>query len=262
MNSRQKKLSSLLKIIQETNSRSVSELYDRCTFSDWQEICKFSDYHALIKTALELHIKLQLDKQRENMWKYATNAALKCELDSQQFNEFDKIFRLNNIDPSTFAWTVKNILEKHESKINAIRITGLPDTGKTLISNCIVEPFICCRMNNHGSENEFFMSNMLNKAIIQCEELYITIATAEDFKSVLGGQLIDIAKKFNEKQLLTRTPVIITSNYDRFGRGHIPPTDERALAIRCYNYKFNSKVSPNCKLEWQQFYLYLLSVMV
>lgn len=200
-----------------------------------------------------------LDCQRECLWKYATKIASKCKPDIEQFTEFEKIFVYNRIDKRDFAYSVKCILEKSQPKLNALRLIGLPDSCKTLLSNCIVEPFICCRMNNHGSENEFFMSNMLNKAIIQCEELYITIATAEDFKSVLGGQPIDIAKKFNEKQLLQRTPCIITSNYERFGRGHIPPTDENALAIRCYTYRFNHKYKPLVYLEWQQFYLFLLS---
>ena len=104
-------------------------------------------------------------------------------------------------------------------------------------------------MNNHGSENEFYLSNMLKKSIILCEELYITITTAEDFKSVLVGQPIDITKKFNEKQLSQRTPFVITSNYSRFGRGHLPPTVENALSIRCYNYILNSAFKPLCKLE-------------
>ena len=100
---------------------------------------------------------------------------------------------------------------------------------------------------------------MLNKSIIQCEGLHNTIATAEEFKSVLGGQPIDIARKFNEKQLLQRTPVVITSNYSRFGPGHLPPTDENALSIRCYTYILNSAYKKLCKFEWQQFYLYLLN---
>lgn len=250
-----------MKILQETNSRSISELYDNCTFSDWQNIVQYHNYHDLIKTALELYIKYKLDAQRLNLWKYAINIAKKCQPDVIQFKEFDNIFKLNNINNKIFARHVKEVLEKVHPKINAIRLVGVPDSCKTLISNCIVEPFICCRMNNHGSENEFFMSNMLNKSIIQCEELYITIATAEDFKSVLGGQPLDIAKKFNEKQLLKRTPVIITSNYERFGRGHVPPTDENALAIRCFSYKFTNKYKPLCTIEWQQFYLYLLSCM-
>lgn len=261
VSTRTKQLSSILAIIQRTNSRSVSELFDKCEFSEWQSICQFHNYHELIKTAIEIHIKYELDLQRMNLWKYAISKASKCRPDQKQFAEFEKIFMLNNVNPMEFLLALRKVLEKSENKMNTLRLVGLPNSCKTLISNCIVEPFITCRMNNHGSENEFYLSNMLNKAIIQCEELYITIATAEDFKSVLGGQFIDIAKKFNEKQLLSRTPVIITSNYSKFGRGHLSPVDENALSLRCFNFTMNSAYKPLLKLEWQQFYLYMMSLL-
>lgn len=235
----------------------MCELYDKCEFHEWQSIASYQNHHELIKTALELYIKHELDLQRKNLWEYAINKVKSVTIDTEQFIQFSKIFDDNNINVFDFAKSVYDVLTKKHNKINALRINGNFNTGKTLIANCITAPFICCYMNNHGSENEFFLSNMLNKSIILCEELYITIATAEDFKSILGGQPIDIAKKFNEKQTLCRTPVIITSNYDRFGRGHIPPLDEEALRTRCKNYRFDRKVYPTCKLEWQQFYLFI-----
>ena len=183
-----------------------------------------------------------------HLWAYARNKALKHYPEVSQFEEFQNIFDINGIDTQHFAECLIKVLSKTDHKVNTLRLIGTPNSGKTLIANCIVEPFICCYMNNHGSENEFFVSNMLNKSIILCEELYITIATAEDFKSILGGQPIDIAKKFNEKQLLSRTPVIITSNYERFGRGHLPPTDEHALSIRTHTFRFKNEIKPLCKV--------------
>lgn len=190
------------------------------------------------------------------MWKYGFNSSDK-NINSEQFHEFNNLFRKNCINPKQFAHDVKFIFDKKDPKINALRLVGVPNSGKTLIANCLVDPFICCYMNNHGSENEFFLSNMLNKSIILCEELYITTATAEDFKSILGGQNIDVAKKHCEKQLLSRTPVIITSNYDLFGRGHLPPLDENALQLRCKNYDFISPYKPKIRLTSSQFYLFL-----
>lgn len=245
-----------------TESRSCSELYDRCSLAEWTFICGLGpNYHELIKTALELYVKEKLDCQRKDMFRYATLNALKEPLIIEQYNEFKRLFHNNGINPKQFCADLYNILNKKHNKINSLRLIGRPNTGKTLIANCIVAPFICCYMNNHGSENEFFISNMLNKAIILCEELYLTVATAEDFKSILGGQNIDIAKKFNEKQLMMRTPIIITSNYDRFGRGHLPPCDESALCLRCKTYVLNSEFKPDCQLSWQQFYHFLLSEM-
>lgn len=247
-------------MLQKYNARSVSELFDKCLFSEWQKICTFNDYHNLIKTALELYIKMKLDAQRADMWKYACDISLAVMPCPDQFDEFDRIFKSNNINPSKFANDVFHILNKLDNKINCLRLIGTPNSGKTLIANCIVEPFIVCYNNNHGSENEFYLSAMLNKSIILCEELYVTIATCEDLKSVLGGQPIDIAKKFNEKQLLSRTPVIITSNYNKFGRGHLSSTDENALALRCHTYVFDTEIKPKRKLTSVQFYQYLLSV--
>lgn len=240
-------------------SRSISELYDKCTFDEWQKVCEFSNYHDLLKTGIELYVKYNLDKQRENMWKYALDIATKESPDIKQFDEFIKIFKGNSIDPVKFSHAVFQILSKTDPKINTIRLIGTANSGKTLIANCIAEPFITCYNNNHGSENEFYLSNFLNKSIILCEELYITIATAEDMKSVLGGQPIDIAKKFNEKQLLSRTPVIITSNYSKFGRGHLSPIDENALALRCHTFNFHKAYKPACRLTSVQFYLYLIA---
>ena len=240
-------------------ARSICELYDRCDFLEWKKLTNVFNYYDILKTAIELYIKFELDLQRCGMWIYAIGKYTLNEIDFQQQHEINKIFELNSINPCKFANSVMNILNKTDPKINALRIYGVPNSGKTLIANLIVEPFICCYMNNHGSENEFYASNMLNKAIILCEELYITVATAEDFKSILGGQPIDVAKKFNEKQLMCRTPVIITSNHAVFGRGHLPPVDENALMIRTITYNFNVPIKPECKITCDQFYHFLFN---
>lgn len=243
------------------NARSTSELYDKCTFAEWQEISCHGNYHELIKTAIEIYVKYNLELQRTNLWQYATTRALRVLKDVRQHEEFAAIFSANDIDPHDFASSLHKVLSKSDSKINCFRMIGTPNSGKTLLANCIVDPFVCCYNNNHGSENEFYLSNFLNKSIILCEELYITIATAEDMKSVLGGQPIDVAKKFNEKQLLSRTPVIITSNYDRFGRGHISTVDELALSLRCLTFRFRRSVKPEVKLDSYQFYQYMLEML-
>lgn len=216
-----------------------------------------NDYHFLLNSALEVYIKEELDAQRAGLWDYAVQLAINITPDPKQFDVLNYIFHNNNIDPAEFALNLKCVLNKEKIKLNSLRMIGVPNSGKTLIANCIVQPFITCYMNNHASENEFYLSNMLNKSIILCEELYMTTATAEDFKSVLGGQQLSVSKKHQEKQDLLRTPVIITSNYSKFGRGHLPATDENALSLRCFNYYFKSEVRPTCIVEWPQLYLYL-----
>lgn len=259
MTIRQQNLSTLLDLIEKYEARSTSELYDKCKFYEWQDICNMQQYHELIKTAIELSRKYNLDIQRMDMFKFAASKALSREVDIQQQEEFKRIFEVNNINVPYFAACLYNVLNKVDFKINCLRFVGVPNSCKTLIAGCIAKFFVCCHNNNHGSENEFYMSNLLNQALIWCEELYVTIATAEDFKSVLGGQPIDISKKFNEKQLLSRTPALLTSNYLRFGRGHLSPTDENALALRCYTFNFICEYKPNCYLDAYQFYQFILS---
>lgn len=219
-------------------------------------------HHELLKTALEIYIKKELDLQRKNLWDYACKQVCKLEVDRVQWEEFKNIFETMNFDPKEFARNLHMILTKKDEKINTLRLIGTANSCKSLLARCIVAPFICSYNNNHASENEFYLSNFLNKSIILCEELYLTVATAEDFKSVLGGASIDIAKKHNEKQLMCRTPIIITSNHQTFGRGHIPPIDESALSLRCIKYNFLSSYKPKTILCWQQFYLYMLSVIM
>lgn len=250
-------LRSVRKICRDNNIMTLSQFYDKCKYGDYEELVEYSPtYQEIIKSAINLEKKYQLEVQYKDRWKYGINYA-NPKPNWEAFQEIEHILRSNRIDKTEFRQAIRDVLEMKDPKINAIRMWGAPNSGKTLLANCICEPFITCYMNNHGSENEFFISNMLNKAIILCEELYITIATAEDFKSVLGGQPLDIAKKYEEKQILQRTPVIITSNYERFGRGHLNPVDERALTLRCKNFEFNVPVKPACKITSKDFWAWM-----
>lgn len=242
---------------------SQTELYDACTDSEWERIVQMPDYCSLLVAAKSLHVKKQLTLQRKNRWDYVVDYVGYYHMPNQdEINEVEKIFKKNKICIVKFAKALKFVLEMKFPKINSIKLWGVPNSGKSLIGNAIVKPFVTCYMNNHGSENEFFISNMLHKSMILCEELYITIATAEDFKSILGGQPIDVAKKHEEKQLLGRTPVVITSNYQKFGRGHLATTDENALNIRCYVFNFVSEYKPEIYIQWWNFYFCMLKHVV
>lgn len=234
---------------------SISQLYDLCCFNEWRAISDLNNYKELLKTAIELYIKEQLCKQRLSLTNYAFSLIDKP--NKKQQEEFENIFRHNDIEPDKFFYCLNKVLRLEHEKKNCLRIWGLPNSCKSLISYCICEPFICAYLNNHCSENEFYLSNCLNKTIILCEELYITPSTCEDFKSILGGKMIDVSKKFNEKQILSRTPVIVTSNHERFGRGNLAPVDEEALQLRCYSFNFTAVYTPGEHLDACNFYYFM-----
>lgn len=236
-----------IKLIYKYRARSISELFDKCSSDEFANLLyQCTNYHKMIMPALDLFIKDSLELQRRNRWDYMVSYA-KFNYDEEA--ELLRLFRTQGIDPVEFATKLKSVFTCEKPKINCVRLYGAPNSGKTLIAQLICSCFIACYANNHGSENEFFLSNFLNKAVILCEELYITQATSEDFKSILGGANIDIPKKYSEKQILSRTPVIVTSNFELFGRGHLNHVDEKALANRCYSFNFSFSFTPKLQIS-------------
>lgn len=231
-----------IKLIYKYRARSISELFDKCTADEFSTlIYQCANYQKVIIPALELFVKDSLEIQRRDRWSYMLSFA-KFNYDEEK--ELLNLLIKQHINPVEFAKNLKSVFMCSQDKINCVRLYGVANSGKSLIFQLLSSCFITCYANNHGSENEFYMSNFLNKSLILCEELYVTQATCEDFKSILGGANIDIAKKYSEKQILSRTPVLITSNFELFGRGHLSPIDENALQSRCISYKFSSSFTP------------------
>lgn len=236
-----------IKLIYKYRARSISELYDKCESDEYaQLIYNSADYNKCLLSALELFVKDSLELQRRNRWEYLLSFA---NYNLEEELELLNIFRTQNINPIEFAECVKSVLLCEYPKVNTLKLYGTPNSCKSLIANLLTCNFITCYANNHGSENEFFLSNFLNKSMILCEELYVTQATCEDFKSILGGAKIDIAKKFYEKQILSRTPIIVTSNFSKYGRGHLSHVDEQALAARSFSFEFSRAYAPKCHIS-------------
>lgn len=226
------------------NARSISELYDQCDSTEWAELLYVADVslHKHLNVALEMYIKDSLQFQRQDRWLWLVKNAKRI---PDEIEEFKRLFRAQNINIVNFSNDVFNLLRCVDAKKNCLRLIGAPNSGKTLIAQLIASVFIASYVNNHNSENEFYLSCFLNTALNVCEELMISPATAEDFKSILGGAPLMISKKYSPKQILIRTPVIVTSNHSQFGRGHIAPTDEAALRLRCYTHTFSDMYRPS-----------------
>lgn len=229
------------------NARSISELYDQCTSHEWGDLLSVADInlHKHLNIALEMYVKECLCLQRNDRWLWFIKHAINYE---EEVAELRNLFAAQQIDLGRFSNDVYMLMRCIDPKINCLKLVGTPNSGKTLIGQLLVEPFISSYVNNHNSENEFYLSSFLNKSICICEELMITPATAEDFKSILGGQKLDVSKKYTSKQILIRTPIIVTSNHFKFGRGHLNPLDENALNLRCMTYNFVSTYRPKCTI--------------
>lgn len=247
-----------LNLLFKYQCRSISEVYDKCSSTEWAELVYVSDInlHRYLNVCLELYIKELLEIQRENRWSWLMQYAQNI---PSEVSEFKRLFAAQNIDLKCFCSDLYKLLMCVDPKKNCLRLIGAANSGKTLIAQLIAQEFVTGYVNNHNSENEFYLSTFLNKAICLAEELMITPATAEDFKSILGGATLEISKKYTAKQTLIRTPVIVTSNHAKFGRGHVSPVDEYALQLRCYTYQFIVPFKPNTRLSLAAL-CYLISV--
>lgn len=208
-----------------------------------------------IELAVMIHTKQQEDQERQDRWTIVREHYDKnCDV-----SEIEEIFKINNIDCKEFASCVKNILQEKHFKINALRIWGVPNSGKSLIVRLITEKFYTYYGTNTGSMSEFFYGAMVNKSLIVIEELWIVPSNVDDFKTIFSGYSIDINQKHvTERQRLLRTPLFITSNHEKHGKGHLSMMDEEAINRRMYNFKFVHLFEPKNKITCNQMYTFLI----
>ena len=120
---------------------------------------------------------------------------------------------------------------------NTIRLVGPSNTGKSVIAKAIVEPFLYYSATMSGCAGEHYFGAMVNKSIILIEELWVIPSTADDYKTILSGYPIHVNKKhITEREELSETPIIVTSNHVQWGRGHISGIDEVALNNRTFTF--------------------------
>nr|QJI53746.1 MAG: nonstructural protein 1 [Densovirinae sp.]QJI53761.1 MAG: hypothetical protein [Densovirinae sp.] len=240
-----------IRLVYKYHIRSVSEFFDKTQEDEYAELV-YQDikYPKYIQPAIDLYIKDNIEIQRRDRWEYLLAFS---KYNYQEEAELLRLFATQRINVIDFARNLKTVLNCEHPKINMIKMWGAPNTGKSLIARLITENFITCFACMKNSENEFSMSNFLNKAVILCDELYITRNTIEDYKIICSGAPHDLSKKFYDKQLLCRTPMIVTSNYCYYGRGHLPPVDEEALCTRAITYNFDSVFQPNVMITAPSF---------
>lgn len=146
------------------------------------------------------------------------------------------------IVPTNFKTAIRDLLALTSYKKNTIFIHGCIDSGKSLIAQALVEPFVCYRGTMTGISGDHYFDDMLQKSIILIEEGWILQAFADDYKSILSGYPLSLnLKHVRQRSKLLRTPVIITSNYPDLGRQYLRNVDEIALKARCVMFNFNKK---------------------
>lgn len=247
----------LINVLEKYNIKCYSEFFDKCNFNEFCLIKELKDYKMSIDFHINLRNKYYLDIQRKDRWYFLLN----YKINSPNFDacaELNKMFKVNNINKDEFRESLKMILNCIHPKINTLWLYGSPNSGKTMLARFICDDFLCAYLTTQGQDSDFYYANMLNKSLVLGEELLCLPRNAEDFKSIFGGCEIDVNKKYAEnKERLSRTPMIITSNHKLAGRGYLQHVDECAINRRCAYFCFSQPFTPSVKITKSDFVYFL-----
>nr|QTE03834.1 MAG: NS1 [Lanius cristatus densovirus] len=233
-------MADIVNLCSKYNCESQSDFFKRVTYKEYRDsyMKHPKDFSYLVDMGVNINLKHILDDQLDR-WAIVTGYPHGDPL------IIETILRTVGIDPDIFQMAVKTILTMSHNKINTLVMAGPINSCKTLLSNLLTARLTTCYATNHGSLGDFYFAPFLRKAVINLEELQVTCATADDYKSILGGVPLDINRKHvTDRQRLYRTPIIVTTNYDKFGRGMISHMDETALQARCIKFTTHQKYSP------------------
>lgn len=234
----------------------MSELLDKSTEKEWEAMRKGKDWQEALNRELSYYLKKRLELEKEP-WKYLES--IRETENATAVAEIGKILAAQRIEENDFRTWVKKIINKEDYKVNSLRLFGRPNSCKTLIAGLITAPFITYRASKSNPQNDFYMSDMLSKSIILLDDLQISVQICEDMKQIIGGGEMDVNVKYSvNKQRMKRTPVIVTSNHQRWGGGLLSGINESALNARCKTYNFRNGYKPRCNITTNDMINWLL----
>lgn len=134
------------------------------------------------------------------------------------------------IDALKFLISAYLVLTMKIPKKNTLYLCGRSNAGKTYFTNALLP--LTHHIGSHITSKDFAFQECLTKPVILISEL--TIATqeaAEQYKQVFAGETIFVNVKNRNAEILTRKPVILTTNQHIWR--HIPQ-ERDAFKNRCF----------------------------
>ena len=115
-------------------------------------------------------------------------------------------------------------------------LQGPSNTGKSLLAKLIVSGYNYATVARSTESNNFIFQNLLGKTAALMEEPFITKATVNDFKQLLGGERMEIGIKHRDREWLERVPIICTTNDVQLA-DRCNSVDCQAIQNRCIYYR-------------------------
>lgn len=238
----------MVEICEKYQCRCYSDFYTDVPSYLYEKVLQLhgTNYIKKIELACQIYSKKCFEAQRVDRFSHLCSFAIE---NVKEVEEWKRFFDDAGIHVQTFIQSLKMVLNCEHHKINTLRFVGPPSSGKTLLVSTIAKVFNAHFCTLTGCKGDFYYEGMLNKNLIVIEEIFCIPQQADDFKQILCGSALSVNKKFTDKQVLTRTPIMVTSNHNNFGRGFLTTKDENALATRCVTFYMKEIKPPSCKLH-------------
>ena len=203
-----------------------------------------SSFKERVRTIIEYRStqrKVKLNK--ESFWETYYNEYLNDDTHTMTENEawLALLFKKNKIKLAEFLAWVEIIADRHLTKVNTLLLFGKTTSGKTLILESILqlkEPTKLSAMNNNSP---FYLAQLLNSNLGVMEEITVSEANQDDFKKLLGGEVMHVPVKYqNTPEILHRVPIFASTN-NRLG-GFLADGDRDALQSRTKTFEFNLEI--------------------
>ena len=165
------KWSFLKSIIDENTAHSVKNLLTKLTHDQYEEI--FAIFGANWKTTAAQIIEAKQSEETnrivaQNFIHFSKSQAGPINEDAMKWLE--TLFNKNKITPADFySWFI-TIVDKSMPKVNTFVIKGRPNTGKSLITNLLLQDYPQARITRQGELSPFHLSNLVTKTIGIFEE--------------------------------------------------------------------------------------------
>lgn len=250
----------IVRLIQEYRPQTITELEDSIPLLDYKKHLQYATekttkfIELLVKREAMARCLHERQNRLNTLRRFCAGKHSKktCDILNSHLKNCD-------INPDNFKETVQNLLMETNHKRNTLYIHGCIDSGKSLIAQALVEPFVSYRGTMSGSTGEHYFDDMLQKSIMLIEEGWVLQALADDYKSILSGYPLSLnLKHIQRRSKLRRTPVIITSNYPTLGRNYLRNIDEMALQARCVKFNFKKKFKTERVLTQKQIVAWIL----
>lgn len=118
-----------------------------------------------------------------------------------------------------FLQRLWNVCEKAEGKKNSMFILGDPNSGKSFFFDMVCAFHLNVgHVKNFNKNTSFPLNDCVNKRILLWNEPNIETAAFDTVKMLLGGDPLPADVKFESNNVISRTPVILTSNSCPFNK--------------------------------------------